>query len=218
MKRAPRILWVSQIADPEARVGRCLPDEHQTAPPSLPGAVVTVVDATTEPLPDAAGFDGVVLGGSIGCVHDEELWRIRLTAWAARLGDLPFLGICGGHQMVALVHGGAVSRGGYKQVGLFPLVVPGLLDGLVMHGHEDAVTSLPASATLWARDEVCIQALRYGPAQWTFQFHPEPPRHVAPMLWRNAGIEYPDERVDGAVKLGGQVMVAWLEAVVSATS
>lgn len=210
---APRILWVSQIAAPEVRAGRLLPDERTTGPESLPGADVTVVDAPTEPLPPLSGFDAVVLGGSLGCVHDQEPWRCALTTWAAGLGDTPFLGICGGHQLLALVRGGAVVRGGHRQVGLFPLAVPGFGVGWVMHSHEDAVTTLPAGATEWARDEVCVQAVRYGRAQWTFQFHPEPSQDIAPFLWRSAGLDYPDHAVKAAVARGRRILAAWLAAV-----
>ena len=63
-------------------------------------------------LPDVGQFDAIVLGGTFHGVHDGRPWQLRLRAWlqAHRNTGKPLLGICGGHQAMAVVAGGTVTR------------------------------------------------------------------------------------------------------------
>ncbi len=208
----PRILWLSQLASAQERVGRACPHEADFVPASLPEAEVTVVDVTAAPIPDARPYAGVVVGGSVGCVHDADDWRRALLAWL-RHYDGPFLGICGGHQMVAVARGGEVTRGGFEQIGPRPLRVPGLDVAWVAQAHRDAVTRVPAGAEVWAADEVCVQALRYGPAQWTTQFHPEVNPEIAPALWAGAATPPRPGELEATIAGGRALLAAWMAAV-----
>lgn len=209
----PRVLWLSQLASPEERVDRCVPYERDFAPGALPGAEVTVVDVAVEPIPDSDGVDAVVVGGSVGCALDQEPWRVALRTWLQAWHG-PFLGICGGHQLYALAQGGEVGRGGFEQMGLHPLSLPGLDLRWVCHAHRDAVTRPPPGADVWAADDVCIQALRYGRARWTTQFHPEITDALARHMWAKVGIPEVDaERLADATAAGARLMAAWLAEV-----
>jgi GMP synthase (glutamine-hydrolysing) len=106
----------------------------------------------------------------------------------------PILGICGGHQQVALVYGsrvdvmkrvkpGAVGYDGcLKERGFYPVTHDGstLFAGLppefvVWHSHYDEVKDLPAEFTCTASSENCaIQAMQHQTRPlFTVQFHPE---------------------------------------------
>jgi GMP synthase (glutamine-hydrolysing) len=106
----------------------------------------------------------------------------------------PILGICGGHQQVALVYGARVDvmkrvvpgttgyDGCLKERGFYPVTHDGstLFAGLpesfvVWHSHYDEVKDLPDGFTGTARSENCaLQALQHKTRPlFTVQFHPE---------------------------------------------
>jgi GMP synthase (glutamine-hydrolysing) len=211
----PRVLWVSQMAPAAERSARGLPEESTLGPLALPSVHVTVVDATESPLPDPHPWDAVVVGGSVGCALDEEPWRRDLLHWLRGIGDQPFFGICGGHQLFALARGGDVARGGHDQVGIVPLCLPEHGVTEVFHSHQDAVVRPAPGSEVWARDAVGIQALRYGPAQWTVQFHPELDRETAPSLWRSTSLAYEAAALDAVVAGSRRLLTAWLSAFVT---
>lgn len=95
--------------------------------------------------------------------------------------DIPTVGFCLGGGILSHVLGGAIAPhpDGWREFGYYPLtptdagrsVIP---DGLVMpeahyHGFE-----VPAGAEHLASSELYpVQAYRYGPKAYAFQFHPE---------------------------------------------
>jgi GMP synthase (glutamine-hydrolysing) len=106
----------------------------------------------------------------------------------------PILGICGGHQQVALVYGSRVDvmkrvtpgtvgyDGCLKERGFYPVTHDGstLFAGLppeiiVWHSHYDEVKDLPDEFTCTASSENCaIQAMQHKTRPlFTVQFHPE---------------------------------------------
>lgn len=181
------------------RAPRILVVQHEDkCPPALFGTWLTEAGCLLEicrpyagdDLPDPAAYDGwVVLGGAMGANDDaENPWlesvkgRIRQAAGAG----LPTLGICLGHQLVAVALGGTVERNPLgQQIGLIPLgwtpeaETDELLGALTtprrgVQWNDDIVTRLPPDAVLLAatgRDE--IQAVRYAPTVWGVQLHPE---------------------------------------------
>ena len=146
------------------------------------------------------GYDGIVLGGSSdffihGGKGEEEaeragareiMDRMRLLVEYLVERQVPTLGVCFGHQLIAEVFGGTVThdhsqkKGGTHEVRLtetgkddplfagFPAVFP------AQYGHRDSVTRPPLGAVVLAEGDSCrFAALRYGSEVYTLQFHPE---------------------------------------------
>jgi GMP synthase (glutamine-hydrolysing) len=213
----PRLLYVSQLAGPE-HPRRAVMDVERAEIPrvfSALGASVVVHDATAAPPPAPHDFDGVVVGGSLGSANDAEPWRIALRDWLATHRDIDLFGICGGHQLLAVALGGTVEVAPNPQMGVYPLTLPGVPGhaGSVVQMHSDRVASAPDGAEVWAVDAMGIQALRYGPRRWTFQFHPEIDRR----LLEAAGTPIEDPRawegLDDAARGGHALLRAWLDGV-----
>ena len=145
-----------------------------------------------DPLPDLRAadvteYDGlVVMGGSMGANDDATCpWLAPLKEQlrqAAAIG-LPTLGVCLGHQLIAVALGGTVAanpRG--QQVGLFDLgwteeddpLLGGLGRVRAVQWNDDVVTVLPDGAVALARTpEGELQAARFAPTVWGVQVHPE---------------------------------------------
>ena len=99
--------------------------------------------------------------------------------------DFPFLGACYGVGTVG-AHQGAVIDGTYREpIGVVEVArtPAGAADPLLAAlpdrfaafvGHKEAITTLPASATLLASSESCpVQMFRVGRNVYATQFHPE---------------------------------------------
>jgi GMP synthase (glutamine-hydrolysing) len=141
-----------------------------------------------EPMPDEAGFDGlVVLGGPMGA-HDDErapwLPATRALLRRAAGSGTPVLGICLGAQLLTLACGGRVERGAAgPEIGAMQVVIDAPSDPLLrgLHNpalfvqwHHDAITRLPAGTTSLAHSAAYPhQALRVGHRAWGVGFHPE---------------------------------------------
>jgi GMP synthase (glutamine-hydrolysing) len=105
----------------------------------------------------------------------------------------PILGVCGGHQQIALAYGSEVGlmerlepgdgyEGAKRERGFFPIenTGEGLFKGLpatvtVWHSHCDEVKQLPDGFRCTASNETCaIQAMQQkGRRVYGVQFHPE---------------------------------------------
>ncbi len=146
------------------------------------------------------GYDAVIIGGSSDFfLHGgkdegdetrvgarEVLNRVRYLVEYLVERQVPTLGICFGHQLIAEVFGGAVThdhiqkKAGTHHVALTPAGMDDLLFGDLAPGfdaqyaHRDSVTRPPLGAAVLAEGEACrFAALRYGQSCYTFQFHPE---------------------------------------------
>jgi len=105
----------------------------------------------------------------------------------------PLLGVCGGHQQIALAYGAAVGlmervrpgegyEGAKRERGYFPVATDeeGIFKGLprhitVWHSHCDEVKELPEGFRRTAANETCaIQAMEHRERPlFGIQFHPE---------------------------------------------
>lgn len=214
-----RVLYLSQIMSHDHPRRSTLPDERLQVPPLFAelNTEVHVVDATCEELPDPRAYAGVVVGGSAGSANDTEPWRLRLGQWMVTW-DVPLLGICGGHQLLAHALGSRVAKMARPQVGVHPLQLPGIpgFTGWVMQMHSEHVLDVPPGATVWAEDAAGIQALRFPGHRWTVQFHPEMPEAVAYGAGRGMGAtaeSWPRSEVQAAVAGGLALFRAWLDGL-----
>lgn len=213
-----RVLYVSELAEAHVLAEACLPREADFLPPAFAGlgADLAVIDATTDALPDARAFHGVIVGGSFGSANDTEPWRLRLLQWLRDLPVVPYFGICGGHQLWAVARGGRVeTMPPPRQVGLFDLDLPALpgWGGVAFQMHGDAVVGVPLGAEVWATDARGVQALRYAGHTWTVQFHPEFPldmAHVAAGYCADPLEHWTEARLVAAVEGGQALLRAWI--------
>lgn len=162
-------------------------------------AEVIVLDLTQgaehDPLPPLGGFAGVVMTGSPAMVGDDTGW-MRLGARIIRHCidvELPFLGVCFGHQLLGVALG--------AQVGPNPQGREmGTIEVTLHHRHEDVGADLHADPLLGAlpnrfsaqvshRDVILAPSpalqvvgsaahdpchvVKAGPCAWGVQFHPE---------------------------------------------
>lgn len=167
---------------------------------------------SAEALPDPSELAGVVLSGSHSMVSDREPWSERLAQWLTRCvaADVPVLGICYGHQLLAHAFGGLVSdRANHEfEIGTHtvelnadaasdPLfnAMPQRFNAQLV--HRQSVSSLPAGAVLLAGSagEAC-QAFRIGRAAWGVQFHPEFSTDAMRAYIREMPLEARDEGYD----------------------
>lgn len=142
--------------------------------------------------------DGYVITGSKKSVYDDEPWIHQLRQYVVSLHNAKakLVGICFGHQMVALALGGNTepsSRGwgvGVHTCDIVekkPYMLPESDSLAAIVSHKDQVTELPADAELLATSEFCPNAMfQIQEHILTFQGHPEfhKPYSRALMDWR----------------------------------
>lgn len=130
----------------------------------------------------------VVLGGEMGAHDDAQHgWLAPTKALLRRAvaGGLPTLGVCLGHQLLAVALGGRSEPNPTgTAAGRTPLSLTdaGRADPLlhdldarpVVQLNGDVVTSTPDGTEVLAHaPDGTIQAARFGPLAWGVQFHPE---------------------------------------------
>ena len=185
MTSAPRVLVVEHEDEcPPAHLGRWLADA---------GADLHVCRPYLgEALPDPSAYAAlVVLGGSMGA-HDDAshdwIGPTKRLLSRALVEDVPTLGICLGHQLLAAALGGTVTANPPgQQLGLLPVgwtdeahddpLVGVLVDGPPrrgVHWNHDIVADLPTGAEVLAETAGGeLQAARFGARAWGVQWHPE---------------------------------------------
>ncbi len=144
--------------------------------------------ARGQPLPGVAEVAGVVITGSPAMLTDGAPWNEVAAQWLreALACELPVLGICYGHQLLAHACGGRVDyhpQG--REIGTVPVALAPSACADVLLGalpatfaahttHSQSVLQLPPTATLLASSvHDRHQAYRVGASAWGVQFHPE---------------------------------------------
>jgi GMP synthase-like glutamine amidotransferase len=153
--------------------------------------LVVVGPAARREVPlDPTGFDGVVvLGGTPGPTDDHAadwLPRVRRLIEACLAAQTPYLGVCLGAQLLAVVAGGRVAvaeRGPELGLGELRLTAGAAADPLLgglpaelssVQWHFLEVTELPPGSTTLCSSQRCRnQAFRVGAHAWGLQFHLE---------------------------------------------
>ena len=146
-----------------------------------------------ETLPAPADYAGILLTGSHAMVTDRHDWSSETAAWlpGAVAADVPLLGVCYGHQLLAEAMGGSAGNHpqgmemGTVDITLTPAAADDLLfktfpEVMPVHAsHSQTVTSLPPDAVLLAaNDWEPHHAFRIGDCAWGIQFHPEFDAHI----------------------------------------
>ncbi|MEO0995542.1 MAG: type 1 glutamine amidotransferase [Pseudomonadota bacterium] len=125
---------------------------------------------------DAA--DGWLITGSRHGAYDELPWIPPLEEFLRRAfeAQVPIVGICFGHQILAQALGGKVVKyeGGWS-LGRQDYRIAGFDTPLEVIGfHQDQVIEAPEGAEIVGSSDFCrIAALSYGDRAWTLQPHPE---------------------------------------------
>lgn len=136
----------------------------------------------------------LVLGGSMNAYDDDKhpwLTDVKGLVLTAVADGTPTLGICLGHQLIAVALGGRVERNPRgQQIGVIPVgwrqeayddPLLGPLSGGVraVQWNNDIVVRLPDGATVLAGTPAGeIQAARFASAVWGVQWHPEAHREI----------------------------------------
>jgi GMP synthase (glutamine-hydrolysing) len=163
---------------------------------------------TEEQYPDTFDVDGFVVTGSRSSVYWDEPWLPETKAWVCEAieRDLPALGICFGHQLLADVLGGTVEdmdeyELGYREVRKTAEtpVLSGVEDDFsVFVTHSDAVTELPPGAELTAENEYGVHGFRKGHV-FGVQAHPEYDKQTAEHVAQGKEGSVPDEQLEAVL-------------------
>lgn len=121
--------------------------------------------------------DGLILSGG------PALARAGNCSIYVKELDLPILGICLGHQVMAQTYGGAVrtgAAGGYASIEIEIIEEDDILKGLgpvtnVWASHADEVSALPDEFIRLARSKICeVEAMKHREKPlYGVQWHPE---------------------------------------------
>jgi GMP synthase (glutamine-hydrolysing) len=154
-----------------------------------PDELFSVIDMVeSQALPDADRLSGVIITGSHAMVTDQADWVRKLADWIPQVlkQNIPMLGICFGHQILAQSMGGFVAyhpRG--REIGTVSITLTpeGKKDCLLGNlptlftahsSHAQTVSRLPDGAQLLAQNSFeTHHAYRIGKNAWGVQFHPE---------------------------------------------
>ncbi|CAG75904.1 putative glutamine amidotransferase [Pectobacterium atrosepticum SCRI1043] len=141
-----------------------------------------------EPLPPFDTLAAVIISGSWSMVTDRLEWSEYTAGWLreAYYADVPLLGVCYGHQLLADALGGKIGDNpNGKEVGVQVVTThdaaaqdPLLRDYPSQFGayltHQQSVLEAPAGAQVLASSAMDgCQIIRYSEKVLTVQFHPE---------------------------------------------
>ncbi len=138
--------------------------------------------------PPLATLAGVLVTGSHCMVTEHLDWSERTARWLVEVAgaDVPILGVCYGHQLLAYAFGGEVGnnpRGPQEGTTRVELTPAGQKDALLgglgadfaaQVSHTQSALRLPPGAVRLVFDGWDMnQAFRVGQNTWGVQFHPE---------------------------------------------
>lgn len=137
-------------------------------------------------LPQEINRDEVYLiPGSLDSAYSDKPWIVALLQWIEKAYSLgaKLMGVCFGHQAIALALGGTVKpyEGGYGAGVRASRVLDDEMKAYfpndemrLLYSHHDQVMTLPAGAVRCATSDFCRnESFRIGHQVITFQGHPE---------------------------------------------
>lgn len=162
----------------------------------------SVVDNT---FPDSIDVcDGWLVTGSRHGAYEDHAWIPPLEAFirAAYEANIPLVGVCFGHQIMAQALGGKVEKfGGLWGVGNSEYNHPDGSSSKLLAMHQDQVVELPPEATVTASSDFCKYAgLTYRKRAMSIQPHPEfTPDFVEGLIRSRMGTTIPLEQAEVAI-------------------
>ena len=170
---------------------------------------VVAYDAVNGELPaDPSEADAWLTTDSRYSVNDDEQWIRDLEAFVrvTAESDVPFVGICFGHQLIAKALGGSVVRSDQGWgIGVQEVQVAGDL-GLgdsyrVLTSYQDQVSTLPPGGEVLGWNEHCpVSVMGVGATILGIQGHPEfEPNYSAALMESRRGNVIPEETVDAGL-------------------
>lgn len=134
-----------------------------------------------------SGARGIVFSGGPSSVYEEHIPVFNSAIMSL---DIPILGLCYGHQLMAQEYGGKVAKAEVGEFGIAhlraveadgtvcpesPLFAGISLPAQVWMSHQDAIVSLPAGFEVIASTKDCPYAALQNPAKkrWSLQCHIE---------------------------------------------
>ena len=142
--------------------------------------------------PNPRELAGILITGSPAMVTEGNEWCIKTQQWIKQFIDsnIPILGVCYGHQLLAKVLGGTVEwNPNGREIGQVDMVLTSssqddlLLSSLIKGStqsikvqatHQQAVTSLPKNVTILGTTNLdSHHCFCYKNHIWGMQFHPE---------------------------------------------
>ena len=140
-----------------------------------------------EAVPDPAESDGWIVSGSPQAVYDDLPWltSARTGLAGAVAAGHPVLGVCFGHQLLAVALGGRVAPNpdGWEIGQVSITLTEAGREAAIFQGfgstfsayatHGDTVLELPAGSALLAENDLGVQSFRTGAHAYGVQFHPE---------------------------------------------
>ena len=171
---------IKKCGDCDVRIARCAGIPYKDV------KVVSVYENIKPVLMD--DVSSIIITGSPFMVTDCEPWSVATSQWIKAIAqkNIPILGICYGHQLLAQTFGGSV---GYHKLGEekgeieIELTEEGKKDPLLgvlpskflaYASHSQTVIRLPKNAIVLAKNNFePYHAVLYGKKIWGIQFHPE---------------------------------------------
>jgi len=196
-----------------------------------PEVELVVYDVIGGEIPSDPGeCDAWITTGSRYSVNDDEPWIHRLEEFVRDVAgdEVPFVGVCFGHQLIAKALGGTVvksERGwgvGAKEVKVREDLGLGH-SYTVITSHQDQIDSLPPGAEVLGWNEHCpISMVGVGENMIGIQGHPEfDPAYSEALMESRRGTLIPEPTVDeGLASLDSNIeaghLVDWILRRVSA--
>ncbi|GGB22979.1 hypothetical protein GCM10011492_11020 [Flexivirga endophytica] len=148
----------------------------------VPGVSTDVVrNDTPLPLGWSSSFDAAVISPGPG--HPGTPADVGTSREVLEHSELPVLGVCLGHQLLALLHGGVVARSAHPVHGEASTIehhgdplfdgIPTRFTAVRYHSLEVSSVQEPVVPLAYAADGTLMALRTAGRPRWGVQFHPE---------------------------------------------